>query len=70
MMRGFYLLSGQLVTESVVSVCSRVPIFGVHVVVIIFGERCGCVTNPVSIFYISPRTDKKHTHHIGLCIDM
>ena len=44
-------------------------IFGVHVVVLFFGE-CAivfqsktCVTNPMSILYISPMTDKKTTHH-------
>ena len=42
--------------------------FGVYVVVIVFGERVivfqskPCVMNPVSILYISPMTDKKpHT---------
>ena len=47
--------------------CYRFPILVVYVVVIIFGECCivflskPCVTNPVSILYISPMTDKK-TH--------
>ena len=48
--------------------CYRFPILVVHVVVIIFGkcfivfQSKPCVTNPVSILYISPMTDNKsHT---------
>ena len=52
--------------------CYRFPIFGTYVVVIVFGECVivfqpkPCVTNPMSSLYISPMTDKKATHHIGI----
>ena len=66
MMHGFYSFSGQLVIKKLVSVLSF-PIFGVYVVIIVFGECVivfqskPCVTNPVSILYISPIRIKSRT---------
>ena len=63
----FLLLSGQLVIGKLVSVLSC-PMSGVHVVVIVFGERViafqskSCAMN----LYASPMTDTKTTHHIGI----
>ena len=36
--------------------------------VLSFSNQKPCVTNPMSILYISPMTDKKTTHHIGSLI--
>ena len=54
--------------------CYRVPIFGVYVVVsflvsaLSLSNRKPCITNPMSILYISPMTDKTTTHHMVVSI--
>ena len=70
MIHGFYLRSGQLVNGKLVSVlsfsnfrciCCR---YRLGECVIVFLSK-PCVTNPMSILYISPMTDKKTTHHMA-----
>ena len=52
--------------------CYRFPIYIVYVVVIVLGECVvlfqskPCITNPVSILYISPVTDNKTTHQVAV----
>ena len=64
-MPGFYLRSGQLVNGKLVSVLSFSN-FSVYMLslsffvsVLSFSNQKPCVTNPMSILYISPMTDKK-----------
>ena len=71
-MHGFYLRSGQLVNGKLVSVLSF-PFFSGYMLslsfvvsVLSFPNQNPCITNPMSIPYISPMTDKKTTRHIGI----
>ena len=71
MLHGFYLKSGQLFNRKVVSVLSFSNFWGIY-----YHYRFGCVyyrfpiktlaTNPISILYISPMTDKKSASYIGI----
>ena len=72
MMHGFYSRSGQLVSGKFVSVlsfsnfrciCCR---YRFLVSALWFSNQNPRVTNPMSILYISPMTDKKTTHHMDL----